>query len=212
MLKKYVKNVYVAFDPQEATFLFERNIKLESKETLFSQIPAMVRHLYFPKKRIKLLIGLLVAWPVYFLASVFFIWPNKLAVQGLAILAFAIIGLGISIISHYFAVFSEIRRLKKLYNNLEWPIESYCAFFAEGFLIKADDMEGVFHWDDFMCIMANSTVLSFNFCPPGTPKGKFFKKYYPRLDTFYIFINGDDEIQELMKLISEEIDGLIEFR
>lgn len=36
------------------------------------------------------------------------------------------------------------KKIKKLYNNLEWPIESYCAFFAEGFLIKADDMEGVF--------------------------------------------------------------------
>ncbi|WP_144340347.1 hypothetical protein [Snodgrassella communis] len=58
------------------------------------------------------MIGLLVVWPVSFLASIFFIWPNKLAAQGLAILAFAIIGLVISIISHYFAVFSEIRRLK----------------------------------------------------------------------------------------------------
>ncbi|PIT12388.1 hypothetical protein BGI32_10655 [Snodgrassella alvi] len=112
MLKKYVKNVYVAFDPQEATFLFERNIKLESKETLFSQIPAMVRHLYFPKKRIKLLIGLLVAWPLYFLVIAFFFWPSKISLQGLVILSFVIIGLVISIISHYFAIFSEIRRLK----------------------------------------------------------------------------------------------------
>lgn len=42
--------MYVAFVPQEATFLFERNIKLKFKETIFSQIPAMLRHLYFPKK------------------------------------------------------------------------------------------------------------------------------------------------------------------
>jgi hypothetical protein len=215
-LKKYVKEAYVAFDPQEATFLFERNIKLESKDAILSQIPAMVRHLYFPKKRIKLLIGLLISLPILFGVFTFLTWQNimasKNASQILAIILMVIIVLIISIIRHYIATFFEIRRLKKLYNNLEWPIESYCAFFAEGILIKSDDMEGVFYWHDFMCIMANSTVLSFNLCPSTTSKGKSLKKYYPRLDTFYIFINGDEEIQGLMKLVSEEIDDLVEFR
>lgn len=80
------------------------------------------------------------AWSVYFLAIVFF----KLAAKGLVVLICAIIGYIILIILHNYSIFFGNKKIKKLYNNLEWPIESYCAFFAEGFLIKADDMEGVF--------------------------------------------------------------------
>ncbi|PIT22089.1 hypothetical protein BGI36_04085 [Snodgrassella communis] len=42
--------MYIAFDPQEATFLFKRNIKLESKETLFLKFLQWYAIFIFPKK------------------------------------------------------------------------------------------------------------------------------------------------------------------
>lgn len=211
-MNKYVKKPYFAFDPEQAEFLFDRHFKLDSKEAILSKIPKMVNHLYLPKKRLIGLGSLILAFVLIFIVAVVLKSTNKLFLQVLVVIFFMIIGMFLSLLSHYFAVFFEIIRLKKLYKSISWPCQAYCAFYAEGFYYKAADMVGVFYWHDLMNIMVTPEVLSFDFCPSGTSKGNMFKKFYPKLKTFYMFINGDEQVLELMKLVDQEIDELIEFR
>ncbi|MCX8727426.1 hypothetical protein [Gilliamella sp. B2838] len=211
-MKKQVKEPYIAFDPEQATFLFDRHFKLESRDEILPKIAKMIHHMFLPKKRFLCLGGSIVAFILVVLITATFGLPMKMMTSVAFIIMLFGIGMVFSLISHYIAVFTEIRRLKKLYKNAQWPCESYCAFYEEGFYYKAMDMEGVFYWEDFMCIMVTHEVLSFNFCPAETPKGKEMKKFYPRLDTFYMFIHGDRQILELMIILSQQIGDLVEFR
>ena len=73
-------------------------------------------------------------------------------------------------------------------------------------------MDGVFYWDDFMALGCCKEALVFHFCPAGTQSGKFFKQYYPRLDNVYIFIDGDEKILELIKLVDDQVGDLVAFK
>lgn len=45
-MKERIKKPYYAFDPNEAHFLFERTIKLDSQPELFAKIPRIIHRLY----------------------------------------------------------------------------------------------------------------------------------------------------------------------
>ena len=49
-MKKYILEPYVAFDPDTATYLFTKNIKLEENQSPAPQISREIFKIYFPKK------------------------------------------------------------------------------------------------------------------------------------------------------------------
>ena len=210
-MKERIKKPYYAFDPNEAHFLFERTIILDSQPELFAKIARIIHRLYFPKYAFMVLAGSIIAFIlVCFLFSTFFTLTKALT-QVFALIPLVGIVAIIYLIRHYVQIYLEIRSIKKLYKKATWPIECYCAFFEEGICIKSIDMEGVFYWDDFMALGCCNEALVFHFCPAGTESGKFFKQYYPRLDNVYIFINGDEKILELIKLVDEQVGDLVAF-
>ena len=211
-MKERIKKPYYAFDPNEAHFLFERTFIFDSQQTLFAKIPRIIHRLYFPKYALMILAGSVVAFIlVCFLFSTFFTLTNNLTkILGLIPIV-GIIAI-LYLLRHYVQIYFEIHSIKKLYKKAKWPVECYCAFFEEGIYIKSIDMDGVFYWDDFMALGCCKEALVFHFCPAGTQSGKFFKQYYPRLDNVYIFIDGDEKILELIKLVDDQVGDLVAFK
>ena len=211
-MKQRIKEPYYAFNPNKAHFLFERTITFESQAALFAKIPRIIHRLYFPRKLFMLFIGLIFVFVVMIFVYAIPLAATNFAKGFLGIIPLIEAGIIIYFIQFYLYIYLEIRLIKKIYKKVQWPVECYCAFFEEGIYIKSPDMDGIFYWDDFMCMGCSSKALGFNFCPAGTPKGKFFKQYYPRLDNFYIFIDGDEEILSLMQAIDQQYKNLIAFR
>ncbi|WP_370385683.1 hypothetical protein ABW387_18000 [Snodgrassella alvi] len=211
-MKKYILEPYVAFDPDTATYLFTKNIKLEENQSPAPQISREIFKIYFPKKIFSGGVIIYIIYIACFYLQKFFLEENTIprtVIESIQILA--VIFLLISI-AQIVGIIREIRRLKKLYQEINWPAEYHYVFFEEGILIKSVDMEGIFYWDDFMSIILTSNTLAFNLCPAGTQKGNIFIKHYPRLHNFYLFTDIDEQIKTLITSISQRYKKLVVFR
>lgn len=207
-----VNQPYIAFDPEEAEFLCDYDVKLESKKIILSNIHNIVLRFHLPKKRILTFIALITSWVLLTVLYLNYNPTDKLFFNLLLVMLLGAIIIVFWILQHYIAVSFEIRRLKKLYNSLKWPVTSYFAFFEEGILVKSYDIEGIFYWDDFKNIIASSNVITFQFYPKGTPKGDLLKNHYPKLRPFYLIIDDDKKIQSILAKVNHQHDDLVEFK
>lgn len=108
--------------------------------------------------------------------------------------------------------FIKSYRLKKFFRRFDWSKKFHYAFYKEGFLVDSFDMQGIFYWDDLAFIDYCSDAVVFIFCPVGTEAGDFFKYFYPELDPFFLFVDDDPKIYELLNEVSKNYKKLVRFK
>lgn len=201
-MKKYIKQPYIAFDPEEATFLFSREFLLPQEQSPVPYIHKVVRRVYFPKKSLITFVisAILIVLMKFIPPEVF----GQTLGQGIIVVLALLNSLSLFfLILRSVGVLLETYRLKRFYRRVEWPAQYSYFFYEEGVAIKAIDMEGVFYWDDFLEIIMSPHALIFGLCPPGTPRGRELKAYYPKLHNVYLFIHDDMELQALMQQVGK---------